>query len=161
MNYALSKVEFNFPEITENSFPASNDLRHNLSFINSFNWKEWNFSVSYQYRTGLRLSEPVEVMVEIDNDTGDTYYEILYEDLNAQKLNNYSRLDVGISYKKVFDSGMKTEFAFSLINLLNRENIFSRNYGLGDFNEDDVPELFSTDKFMLKRTPQVLIRFWW
>jgi hypothetical protein len=160
LNYAISEVNFTFPDITENPFPASNDLRHNLNFINSYNWKNWNFSVSYQYRPGLRYSRPIGILLNFE-DIEDPFYEIIYGALNAQKLNDYSRLDLGIFYKKVFDSGVKTELAFSIINLLNRDNQFSRNYYLNDLDNDEEPELFSVDKFMLKRTPQILIRLWW
>ena len=32
--------------------------RHNLSIINSYNYKKWNFSINYQFRSGLPFSEP-------------------------------------------------------------------------------------------------------
>ena len=48
------------------------------------------------------------------------------------------------------------------MNVLNRENLFSRDYYLDDIDEEDEePELFFVDKFLLKRTPQFLIRLYW
>ena len=91
------------------------------------------------------------------------FYEIEYDDLNSLKLNDYNRLDLGIRYKTEFKApDIKAEFAFSIINLLDQENIFSRNYYLEDIEEENgEPEIFSVDKFLLKRTPQLLVRFYW
>lgn len=161
INYSLGKVDFRFPEIRENSFSASNDQRHNLSVINSWRYKDFYLSLSYQYRTGLPFSEPVGWFSEED-DEGGIYYEIEFEELNSRRLKDYSRLDMSLRYKPTFQRiKMRSEFAFSIMNLLNQENIFSRSFYLDDLNEDGQVELFSIDKILLKRTPQLLIRFYW
>ncbi len=161
LNYSLGEATYFFPEIEENAFPASNDQRHNLSLIQSFQHKNWNFSLSYLFRTGLPFSEPNGFQLMQDDE--ESYYEVQYKQLNRERLANYSRLDFGIHYETYLNqSNTKLEAAFSIINLLNQQNIFSRNYFLSDIDElDEEPELFFIDKFLLRRTPQLLLRVYW
>ncbi|MEM7361329.1 MAG: TonB-dependent receptor [Pseudomonadota bacterium] len=160
-NYSLSDADFFFPEIEEATFPATNAQRHNLSLINSWKQENWNFSISYHYRTGLPYSYAEEVVPFQEED--EIYYGIEYESLNGEKLPEYERLDLGISYRAgLRNNKLKLEAAFSIINLLNRENIFGRDYYLDDVDEGDAePELFFVDKQMLRRTPQLLLRLHW
>ena len=161
INYSLSEVDFNFPEINDNTFPATNDQRHNLSIINTLSYKNWDLSVSYQFRTGLPYSAPARFFLN-DEDEEDEFYEIEYDELNGNRLGNYHRLDLGLRYLTGFNnSKIKAEFAFSIINLLNYENTFSRDYFVDDVEDDENPELFFVEKSLLKRTPQLLVRFYW
>lgn len=173
LNYSLSKVDFNFPEAVDGGiFPASNEQRHILSWTNSYTYKKWDFSLSYQFKTGLPYTEALSVEDEFDEElfaeTGDvlesTYYFIEYGAANGKRLPNYSRLDFGISYRPTFrKSNLSGEFTFSIINLLNRTNTFRRDYFLDDLDEDEFlrPELFTEDKRLLKRTPLVSMRIYW
>lgn len=174
LNYSLSKVDFNFPELFEDSFTASNEQRHNLSLVNSYTYKKWNVSLSYQYKTGLPYTAATGIESDIDEDdlaeTGDlaesTYYYVNYDDPNAQRLPNYNRLDVGISYRPTFkNTALKGELTLSVINLLNKTNTFRRDYFIDDLEDEDGvflgPQLFGTDKRLLKRTPLVSIRVYW
>lgn len=163
VNYSLSKIDFDFPDLEARSFPATHDQRHNLSVINSYNYKNWNFSLRFQYRSGLPTSEPFNLNIEIEEETNEIFYEIEYEFLNRVRLAPYSRLDLGIRYQHHFKSpNIHAEIAFSFINLLNRENILTRDYYLSEIDEEDEePEIISIDRIMLKRTPQLLIRFYW
>lgn len=165
LSYALSKVDFYFPEIQGNAFSAPHDQRHNLSIINSFQHKNWNFSMSYQFRSGLPYSVPAFVKeIEEVNEEGELeqFYELEYEVVNSQRLPLYSRLDLGVHYQIPFKSSrLKSEIAFSLINLLNQSNTFSRNYFLEDIDDDDVPEILFIERELLRITPQMLVRFYW
>ncbi|MEL6863886.1 MAG: carboxypeptidase-like regulatory domain-containing protein [Bacteroidota bacterium] len=163
LNYSLSRGIYNFPELAERDFPASNDQRHQLSLITNWQYKKWTFSLTYQYRSGLPFSQAVDVIQEFDEQTNETYYEILYGDFNRQRLDYYSRLDVGIRFMPQFKkSRIKTEFALQWLNLLNRENILSRHFFLEDIDQDtNSPEIYPLNKVLLLRTPQVLIRMYW
>ena len=161
LNYSFNDIVYSFPDINENDFPATNDIRHNMSLINNFAFSNhWIFSLSYHYRTGLRFSRPDNLLMEDDGE-GNSFYEIVYEDLNSERLIDYHRLDLGVTYKRSFSKYLRGEFAFSMINLLDRENQFSRNYVINDFDDDETPEITSFDKYLLGRTPQLLVRFYW
>ena len=160
-NYTLSKTSFVFPDIEEEGFPGTNDQRHSLNIINTWKFKNWNLSINYQFKSGLPFSQFDEVIPFEEED--EMFYYIGYESLNNERLANYSRLDIGISYKPIFkNSKLKLETAVSVINLLDQDNQFSRDYFLSELDdEDEEPELFVVDKLMLGITPQVLFRINW
>ena len=162
-NYSLSSTTFLFPEIEEFPFSATNDQRHRLSIVNSFLYKNWSFSLMYQYKSALPYTSLAGVEAFYEEEVDETFYELEYEAINEGRLNPFSRLDFGISYKQQFkNSPMQAEYAFSVLNILNRENIFSRNYLLGDFEgDDDLPEELEISRILIGRTPQLLIRFHW
>jgi len=169
LNYSLSKVDFYFPEITDNSFAASNDQRHQLSIVNSYTYKQWNFSLSYQYKSGLPFTLANEIKQGIDygslEATGDLeqsqYYYIDYDTPNAERLKAYSRLDVGLTYRPVFKKwNLRGEFSLSLVNILQQNNVLSRNYYL-QLKEPGRPDWLAVDRQLLKRTPLVSLRVYW
>jgi len=174
LNYSLSKVSFDFPNIFDDAFTASNEQRHNLSLVNSYTYKKWNVSLSYQYKTGLPYTRGIGVDSDVDledlEETGDvaesTFYFVDYADPNADRLPDYSRLDIGISYRPTFKNpSLKGELTFSVINLLNKTNTFRRDYFIDDLEDEEGefirPQLFGTDKRLLKRTPLVSLRVYW
>jgi len=167
-NYSLSKVDFLFPEIIETAFPASNDQRHKFSLVNTWQYKKWNFSVNYQFKTGLPFTEAlgIETTTEYDDDTQEveTYSSVAYDEPNATKLGNYSRLDIGISYRPTFKhTNLQSEISLSLLNLLNTNNQFSRDYFIDDFEEEEETfiEILTVNRRLLKRTPLVSVRVYW
>ncbi len=160
VNYSLSKVDFNFSEISNQLFPSTNDQRHKLSFINTFRYKQFALTFNYQFRTGLPYSIPDRVDSEevfIEDEGNVLHHYLVYEEINKRRLNNYARLDMGASYTPSFKR-IKATFSFSLINLLNRENIFSKEYFLQNRNEPEPPRIRNVEKLLLGRTPQILIR---
>ena len=162
-NYSLNKTSFLFSDILEDSFPATNDQRHTLSLINNWKYKDWTFSLSYQYKSGLPYSQPEEIVAYIEEETGDLEYYLDYENLNQERLPNYSRLDLGINYRPTFKKlPFQTEFNFSIINLLNQTNLFSKDFYLADLEDTDgLPEWYDIEKRLLKRTPQMVVRLYW
>ena len=166
LNYSLSKINFNFPGLYDFSFTASNEQRHNLSFINSYTYKKWNVSLGYQYKTGLPYTNALGVGDTSDEDIEDIDYFVEYDDPNNQRLPNYSRLDAGISYRPTFkNANLKAEFTFSMINLLNQTNTFRRDFYLDEVENEEEEvigrQVFGIDKQLLKRTPLISIRVYW
>ncbi|MEM6321316.1 MAG: carboxypeptidase-like regulatory domain-containing protein [Bacteroidota bacterium] len=174
LNYSFSRINFNFPELLETSFTATHEQQHNLSWTNSYTYKKWAISLSYQYKTGLPFTDGIAVGEDIDfedlertgNIAESTFYFVEYGEPNAQRLPNYSRLDAGISYRPTFKkTALRAELTFSIINLLNRTNTFQRNFFLDNLAEEEdefsQPQLFGTDKRLLRRTPLLVARIYW
>lgn len=91
-------------------FPSLNSYRHQLNINEIFTYKGWNFSVSWNYRTGM----PVIIR------SGD-------DRVTSKELDSFSQLDVGLV--KTFRTG---RFAFtggaSVLNVLNKTNIIGVEY---------------------------------
>ena len=174
LNYSLSKVNFDFPDFYDYPFPSTTEQRHNLSFVNSYTYKNWNFSLSYQFKTGLPYTNQLgidtffdeEDFAETGNVEESTYFSVEYDTPNEERLPSYSRLDAGISYRPIFkNSKLKAELTFSMINLLNRTNTFRRDFFLDDVENEDGEFLelavFGVDKQLLQRTPLLSMRVYW
>ena len=163
INYSLNTSSFLFPEIAATSFPASNDQRHSLSFINNWRYKNWVFSLSYQYRSGLPFSTPTDIGQFLEEDTNESHSFLRYEELNRQRLPDYSRVDIGVNYHpKIPSLPFQTEVNISVLNLLNKNNLYSRDFYLADLDEDeDMLQWFDIEKRLLKRTPLISVRLYW
>lgn len=113
--YTLSKSENRFPAINRNQyFPSQNDRRHQLKWMNTYEWKRWNFSAAYVYTSGrpyLDLSSLVQ------KDRREIFFD---ERLNY--LRDYHRIDLGVSYTFPLFA-KQASLGFSIFNLTNRQNI--------------------------------------
>ena len=160
MNYSLSKNEYYFPTIQERVFAAPNDQRHILSFTHSSFLKDWEFSSIYQYKSGLPFSQPIGV-TQRENTLGDPIYELSFDNLKDQRLTDYHRLDLSIAYRKnLKKEKLSLETSCSVLNLLDRNNIFSRQFELRA-GEGENPEPFYLEKSLLGRTFLFLLRVYW
>ena len=162
VNYTLSKNDYLFSQIQESKFAANNDHRHNLSIVNNFIWKKWQASLTYNYRSGLPYSIPSGTTFYEEEGEEEGYYEFSFDQRNNHRLKSYNRIDFGIAYKtSLFKDKTNLEFNLSLLNVLNTKNISARDYYLGDFKTAEGLETIQIDKYLLSRTPQMLVRFYW
>jgi hypothetical protein len=166
INYSYNQAEFKFPELEVPSFPANNDLRHNWSIANTFSFKKWQITLNWQYRTGTPYTEPSAILQDEgdEGDEGDEDFYLEFADLNNSRYPSLSRFDIGVQYiTEIPNTSMKLESSFSIINLFDEATLFQREYFLEedeDGEEDAPPVLTSFDKFLLGRTPQLLIRLY-
>ncbi len=162
INYSYSSNQFSFPTLSTDFFPANNDQTHSVNWINSLQLSDWTFTTSYQYKTGLPYSLPLlGDLIEVDN--GDNplfYFEYDFDAYNNLRLPDYSRLNMSIAYKHAFYNGStNAEISLSVINVLNRENIFSRRYNQNYiFSPTAEADILVVDKELIKRSAQLMLR---
>ena len=159
LNYALSKNEYFFLAVEDDYFPAPNNQLHRLSIVNQLKIKHWQFSTTYQFKSGLPFNQPNGLIIEgYDDEDEMNYYTLDYNSINGQSLRDYHRLDVGVTYKrKLFNEKVNTEISFSILNLFNRDNLFSRDYFLNDESAPELDVLFF-QRSLLRRTPLFMCR---
>ncbi len=165
INYSLSSNKILFPNYEMETFSANNDQLHKMSIVNQLTLNKWNIALTAQYKSGLPYSEPEDDYEEyIDEENEENLFELQFDDINEERLADYLRFDLSLTYRRsIFKNRMKGEFSFSIINLLNRRNHYSRSYFIRDDEatvEDDAAD-FYIDKYLLRRTPQVLFRIYW
>lgn len=162
LNYTLSKQQWRFTQIQADYFLANQHHPHNLSIYNSFKLKNWNFSLTYQWRSGLAFSQPSGIESYLSADEQNTYYRLQYDNINDQQLKAYSRLDFGIGYtKNIYKNKLKLESSLSILNLLDRKNVSGQSFFIGDIESSEAIKIFSLEKYLLKRTPQLMLRLYW
>ena len=157
-NYTLSKNEYKEEGFEGLRFPANNDRPHNLSLVNTWESGPWNISATFHYRSGLPFSVP-EGILQFVGDNNELVNFLSYDRLNSERLKTYVRWDVNASYRFKVKNEIKGECSLSFLNLLNRKNVFSRTYQIGNIGETNSLEAFSIDKNLLGFTPKLLLRF--
>lgn len=169
--YSLSKTDWRFNEISDDFFPAANDRRHQLKWVNSYETDHWLFSLGWQYRTGNRFSPALDTDIIVTvGETDPT--EIQREGLNAGALSSFHRLDLSAFYQwgsKRGARGLHGKVGLSLLNIYNRENARSRIYRYQETSFQEPPfggdhRMFfveSIEKFGLGFTPNLSVFFGW
>jgi len=159
----LGKINYLFPDVAEESFAAPNDIRHNASLMGSYQFRKLHFSLTGKYHSGLPYSKPNGLIGFYDEEDEATTYEVDYGKINNERLRQYFRLDFGVNYRPTFKkySNLKAEFSLSIINILNRENVLDRGYYTDLEVEAEIPPLVFVNRFLLNRTPLLLVRFYW
>ncbi len=164
INYSLGRNENDFLDFSEDRFYSPNDIRHNISLVASYKIKNIQFSLNAKYHSGLPYSLPSVVPNEEEPDANPPFNFFLdYSDYNENRLRPYMRLDFNINYRPSLPylGNLKSEISFTMINLLNYENVVSREYDI-DFDIDAPnPTLTYIKKTLLRRTPLLLVRFYW
>ena len=121
LSYTLSKTTNQFPGINDGlSYPSQDDRRHQLKWVNTFEWKRWNFSASYIFASGkpyvdITRFDALDDRRDVDIDNFITY------------LDDYHRVDLGVSYR--FPLFKKTAgIEASVFNLFDHDNIAYRQF---------------------------------
>ena len=162
VNYSLGYSTNTFPEISQKRFYSSNDVRHNVSIVASYKVKNMQFSLNANYHSGLPYSSPLLVLNEEEVEPPFLYF-LEYNEYNNKRLKPYMRLDFNINYRTTFKkiNNLRSEISITFINLLNNNNVASREYFLDFDEESSVSNLSYVQKTLLERTPLFLIRFYW
>jgi len=128
-----------------------------LTWSHAYKWNNIQFSLGWKFRTGVPFTKASGI---IDNGQG---FNIIYENVNAESLPSYHRLDASVVYSFNWSktSRTKSKLGLSLLNLYDRRNILNRSFSLFEFVTEDGnvnTELQSIDRLSLGFTPNVFFR---
>jgi len=157
LSYSYARSTSLYPEYKEASFPSFFDRPHQFRFVNTFKWKRLETSLGWTYKSGAPYTEPLGT-VEL-RDEEDRYYAIVWDDVNAKRLPVYHRLDWSLWYG--FGSSQNKwngQLGFSVLNLYNRANVWSRTYSLEEEDEDIEPEIIEDERYFLGLTPSFSLK---
>lgn len=157
LSYSYAKSTSLYPEYKESSFPSFFDRPHQLRFVNTFRWKRFEASLGWTYKSGAPYTEPLGVVERVDEE--DRYYAITWSDVNSKRLPVYHRLDWSVWYG--FGSAQNRwngQLGFSVLNLYNRANVWSRTYSLEEEDEDNEPEIIEDERYFLGLTPSFSLK---
>ncbi|WP_299216079.1 TonB-dependent receptor [uncultured Aquimarina sp.] len=153
ISYSLTDQDFKFTNVNEGeSFPGNFDIGHYLSWIHSYQWNNFEFSLGWTIRTG-RPFTPAQGITETDE-----FLFIDYGEINSERLDAYHRLDFSASYKFNFSKNdtWRSKIGFSLFNLYDKENILNRTYDIKFDNDSYLLQEVNT--FSSGITPNVSFR---
>ena len=152
ISYSLSQIQNRYDGINNNNyFTASNEIAR--VFTTSVAYKSRNLEVALGWK--WHSGAPYTLLTE--NPAGDNY---VIEELNAESLPDYHRLDLSAVYNFALarESKIRAKAGFSILNLYGRKNHLSRSY-IGNNIENDP--IVVVDKYSLGLTPNFLFRVFW
>ncbi|MEM8907415.1 MAG: TonB-dependent receptor [Bacteroidota bacterium] len=162
MSYTLSKAVYEFTDLQETVFPAAHDQRHALQWVHLFEYKNWEVSLGWQFRTGLPFTEPREVQVFFNEETQENTPFIAYGEQSAQRLRPYHRLDASIMYHWAMGKRGKGFLGLSFLNLYNTANLLERRFLIEQYDEaTQEAEILELNTVGLRFTPNVVLRWQW
>jgi len=119
LGYTYNKNQYTFSELLPAVFPNNLDIRHSISFGNTFTYENLNLAFGVQWRTGKPYTIPNETNPVLSNGITNT---INYNLPNNQYLPSYLRVDFSSTYSFKFNKKLNGFVGVSLLNLLNSEN---------------------------------------
>ncbi len=130
IGYTLSKSEKTFVDIMEGAwFPARQDRTHDLSIVASYKFRRnLSFSGSWVYFTGDAVTFP-SGKYTID---GSVVY--LFTDRNGDRMPDYHRLDLGLTWVIKDAEKWRSDITFSVYNVYNRKNAYTISFRESEVN---------------------------
>jgi len=135
LSYTFNKNDYKFNELTPSTFPNNLDLRHSISFGNTYTYKKLDIALGLLWRTGKPYTIPSENPSIITNGISNI---INYNLPNSERLSNYFRADFSSTYKFKLSEKVNGMAGFSVLNLLNNKNILNKYYKINTENSIDV-----------------------
>lgn len=159
-----SEVSVVLDDEEEVNFTSGINLPHQFQFSQTFKWKGWEFSTGYTHKSGLPFTQATGLIFVEENEAEESFYDIEYQGVNTNRLNAYERLDVSLWYKvsQKRKFPFKGEIGFSLLNVMNRNNLYSRTFFVDESDEiEDQIILSGSDRKLIGFTPNLSIRLIW
>ncbi|RLC25282.1 MAG: hypothetical protein DRH21_04250 [Deltaproteobacteria bacterium] len=166
ISYTYSRTLQTIEGLNNNQeFPAFYDRPHDFAIYLSYNLsKRVNISANWIYYTGSAITTPVSFY----NYNG--YTVPLYGDKNNDRLPDYHRLDLALSWRlnKSIDRKYQHNLTFAIYNFYNQHNPVSVNFNKietrdGKFvvpsNLFGTSELLNTQKYLLGIMPSITYKF--
>lgn len=108
--YTLSKAVNRFPGIEQGAaIPARDDRRHQLKWVNSWQWGHFDFSANFIYNSGRPYYDQRIIQGNRRRD-------------NVRWLPSYQRLDLGVDYQFIIGR-TKAKLGFSVFNVTDNANV--------------------------------------
>ncbi len=150
LGYTYNHNTYNFPELTPSEFPNNLDIRHSISFGNTYTYKKFNFAIGLLWRNGKPYTTPQEAN-PITVDGINSY--INYNSPNSDNLPNYYRVDFSSTYKFKLNKKVAAMAGVSILNILNTKNILNTYYKItpeGTINTINSVALATTPNFTFR-----------
>jgi len=142
INYTYSHATRKYPEINNGEiYLFDYDRPHEISFHLNYGIKEnLHFSLLWVYKTGLPYTPVIGRKYRVDPKRigyGEIeYYEtLIYGKRNSERMRDYHRLDISVTYKTTTKHNREAFFTFSIYNLYNRQNPFFYYYNNNNTGE--------------------------
>lgn len=153
LGYSLSENTFTFEELNNGgAFPNSVDMRHSVTFNNSYTFKKLSAAIGFSWHTGIPTTSTL-----ISNSSAPSLEqlsarELQYNAPNGERLENFFRTDIALNYSLNVSKKLKGTIGVSVWNVFNQQQTIDRYYA----NVNDEAVLFEQQS--LGFTPNLSVR---
>ena len=150
LGYTLSEGKRVVEAFSSKPYYSDQDVRHQFKAVASRKIKNWDLAATFLYSTGRPYTSIIGAYsVEVlDGSTRDFTNP---SDKNANRFNDYQRLDFSATY----NFNQNFNIGFSVFNALNRTNTWYKRFEI--INEDGVSYLSTTNVNYLGLTPNIIL----
>ena len=127
LSYTLAEVEYNFPDLADEPFPALQDQTHEFKLVGLYEIGDWTFSSTWIYATGKPYTEPVGIE-EVEIFSGHIRERVIAGDKNGGRLPAYHRMDLSANYSFSFGDTDKSNLGLTIFNLYDRKNVWYKEF---------------------------------
>ncbi|WP_323787952.1 TonB-dependent receptor plug domain-containing protein [Psychroserpens sp.] len=130
LSYSYMKSNYEFNELSEQSFPSNFDIRHTITYGLAYTLEHLKVSAGLNWHSGKATTQPIngnEIVDEVIN----------FETTNSSRLEDYFRVDVSALYDFKLGKKAKADLGISIWNVLNKSNEINNFYRIsnGAINE--------------------------
>ncbi|MBN2521591.1 MAG: carboxypeptidase-like regulatory domain-containing protein [Bacteroidales bacterium] len=148
-DYSISNATRQFPNINKGKeYLFDYDRLHTISMSASYKLNEkLSFNLTWIYQTGLPYTPAIgrQYVPSLKQDeNGDFFYyeALIYSERNSERMKDYHRLDLGLSYSTLTKkTKRKAIWSFSIYNVYNRRNPYYYYFNTNNSGEIYKPEL--------------------
>lgn len=131
ISYSYSVTEMAFPELNQLTFEAYYDQPHAFNFNGTMPWRKWQFSLGWQYLSGVPVYTNNTFFPIAGENTGgpSSPDDPVPSEENEGRFSAQHQLDLALVYQ--FPSGKKGwkgSVGLSLLNVYDKENFLGENY---------------------------------
>ncbi len=151
ISYTFNDTNLLFEGFNESErFQGNFNISNTLYIAQEFKLNDWDFSMGWNYRTGL----PFNSLVEINPNNG-----LEIERYNNANLPSYHRLDISTTYNFFWnkEKTIKSKIGVSFLNIYDRRNVLKRMNEVVFDNEFNA-SLNTIEIYSLGFTPNVVFR---
>lgn len=115
-------------------YPPKYDRTHDFNLVLDYDLsRRWSATAVFNYATGQAYTKPLGRTTAFDFPTSSTLLDqLIVGRVNASRLPNYHRLDIGFNRKGTFFGIGEAEWQFQVVNAYSRRNIWFYNYDLDE-----------------------------
>lgn len=163
LSYSLSRVNYYFQRFTDSEFPAAYDQRHQLSWVNVWNYQGFEASLGWYLRSGLPYTEIVDFSLQTGPEPGSPPRPLLiFEEYLGERLSPQHHLDATIRYNLPENESRRWRLsaAIGVMNLYNRKNPIERGTWV-EMRRGGIGELSTYERYDIGITPNFSLQLGW
>lgn len=163
LSYTLGVTQYQFDRINgNNAFPTPHDRLHNFKWTHQIELGQWAFSFAWLFGSGLPYTQATGGRFVRNETSGEYDTKLSYAGVNANRLPVYHRLDWSGAYHFKGKKKVKGKLGWSIFNVLDRLNVYSRTYFLNAVDDNvEQPQLVAYDRSLLGFTPNLFLELSW